>query len=162
MSSLTLVCAFVSIFASIVCVIIVFLTRKSIVDIVDKDVILFENNFTIKKNAITAALEMVDVIDQHGKQVALNANFIQNAKKCYNDLLCVVGDIAVAKEFYDITLNQAYSVTKDHIEHFKLVCRRDIGFKTKVSKVAPTNDSMLDDNISSMLQSVQSSRRGQK
>ena len=49
-------------FISIFAIIILYLTRKNILDILDKDVILFGRNFEIKKKTITDAFQIIDEI----------------------------------------------------------------------------------------------------
>lgn len=120
---------------SIFAVIILFLTRHNILDILDKDVILFDKNFELKKEAISKALELTDQIYKNGKTVTMNANFDEQAKKCYNDLICVVSDIRVAEEFYNIAFNENYEITEAKNAQFKLMCRKDIGLTSKKSKI---------------------------
>ena len=74
-------------FISIFAVIILFLTRKNILDILDKDVILFDRNFELKKSAIEDAFKLVDEIQEKGEQITLNNEFKMRAKNaimnCY-------------------------------------------------------------------------------
>ncbi len=121
-------------FVSIFAVIIIFLTRKNILDILDKDVILFDKNFELKNKAIQKALKMIDDVEKN-PSILQNPNFINVAKDCYNELLCVVTDVRVADEFYNITINQTFTPTSAQIAQFKLNCRRDIGLRTKNAKI---------------------------
>lgn len=134
MENLTLWCGIACLAVSFLAVIAVFLTRKNIKDIIDRDIIFFEKNFEIKKDAITSALDVVDEISLKGKSVIRDITFVHKAKQCYNNLLCVVSNIKLAKEFYDITLNTSKETTSLEIAKFKLACRKDIGFKTKKFK----------------------------
>ena len=117
-------------FISIFAIIILYLTRKNILDILDKDVILFGRNFEIKKKTITDAFQIIDEIAETNGRVKNNPNFVERAKMCYNDLLCVISDIRVADEFYSLALEDVdFSLTR--IAQFKIMCRKDIGLKTK-------------------------------
>ena len=121
-------------FISIFAIIILYLTRKNILDILDKDVILFGRNFEIKKKTITDAFKLIDEIAESNGRIKSNPNFVERAKMCYNDLLCVISDIKVADEFYSLTLEDVdFSLTR--IAQFKIMCRKDIGLKTKNAKV---------------------------
>lgn len=121
--------------ASVFAIIILYLTRKNILDILDKDVILFNKNFDLKKEAITKALELADEVAQRGKSITSSYDFQQKAKQCYNDLLCVTSEVKVADEFYSIAVDTNTDVTQTKVAQFKLMCRRDIGLKTKKSKL---------------------------
>ncbi len=115
---------------SVFAIIIIFLTRKNILDILDKDVILFDKNFELKNKAIQKAFQLVD-------EIAINDNVLQStefnsrAKDCYNELLCVVTDVRVADEFYNIAVDNTIATNDAMIAQFKLACRQDIGLKTK-------------------------------
>lgn len=132
-------------FVSIISVIILFLTRKNIMDILDKDVILFERNFDIKKNAIEKSYKLIDEIQLRGQQITSNYDFIERAKSCYNELLCVVSDIAVANEFYDIAIAGSPSDEK-RLNSYKISCRKDIGLKTKATKSKQKSSSRQDED----------------
>ena len=139
MENIAMWCGIGSGITSIIAVIVLFLTRKNIVDIIDKDVILFEGNFNVKKEAIAAALNMVDHISTKGKQITLNPDYAQRAKQVYNDLMCVINNQKIAEEFSDITLNQSSYVDDVRIDNFKAMCRKDIGFKAKFKKPTKKN-----------------------
>ena len=137
-------------FVSIISVIILFLTRKNIMDILDKDVILFERNFDIKKNAIEKSYKLIDEIQLRGQQITSNYDFIERAKSCYNELLCVVSDIAVANEFYDIAIAGSPSDEK-RLNSYKISCRKDIGLKTKATKSKQKSSSRQDEDNNSFV-----------
>ncbi len=118
-------------FVSIFAVIILYLTRKNILDILDKDVILFGRNFELKKSAIESAFKLVDEIQEKGEQITLSNDFIERAKKCYNELLCVLSDVRVADEFYNITIDNNEPISETRIANFKIQCRKDIGLSIK-------------------------------
>lgn len=137
-------------FVSIISVIILFLTRKNIMDILDKDVILFERNFDIKKNAIEKSYKLIDEIQLRGQQITSNYDFIERAKSCYNELLCVVSDIAVANEFYDIAIAGSPSDER-RLNSYKISCRKDIGLRTKATKSKQKSSSRQDEDNNSFV-----------
>lgn len=116
---------------AVVAIIVLLLTRKNILDILNKDAILFDHNFEVKKQAISKALTLTEDVLTMGDKVKTLAEFKKRAKDAYNDLLCVVSNVEVADEFYEITLNQNQSIDPVQIAEFKLLCRKDIGLKTK-------------------------------
>ena len=111
--------------------IILFLTRKNILDILQKDVILFDKNFELKKHAIDSALNLIDELEERGESVLSRPDFIEKAKSCYNDLLCVVTDIKLAEEFHAITLENSSNFSTLKLSQFKISCRKDIGLSVK-------------------------------
>ncbi len=133
--SLAVTCSFIAIFASLIAIIIMILVRNNIVNILEKDVVLFDKNFEIKKQAISNALEIIDEVTEFGKQITLRPEFERKAKACYNDLLCVMTDVTIADEFFNIALDKNIEITDVRLAHFKLLCRHDIGFKTKKAKL---------------------------
>lgn len=132
--NLAVTCSFIAIFASLITIIIMILVRNNIVHILEKDVVLFDKNFEIKKQAISNALEIIDEVTEYGKQITLRPEFERKAKACYNDLLCVITNVTIADEFYNITLDKNIEITDIRLANFKLLCRNDIGFKTRKAK----------------------------
>ncbi len=118
-------------FISIFAIIILYLTRKNILDILDKDVILFGRNFEIKKSAIVDAFKLVDEIQEKGDKIILSNEFNERAKRCYNELLCVMSDVRIADEFYNIAIDNSEQVSELRIANFKIECRKDIGLNVK-------------------------------
>lgn len=136
---------FAGIIVSLVAVITLFLTRQNILDILDKDAILFDKNFELKKEAIEKAMSMADEIGEKGEQIKMNYQFNENAKKTYNELLCVVSNMSVADEFYMLAVDSSYAVSSAQIANFKLLCRQDIGLSNKKSKILkPTKNSVTE------------------
>ena len=119
---------------ALVAIIVLFLTRANILDILDKDVILFDKNFELKKQAIETSMLMIDELDEKGEQLKSSFEFEERAKKIYNELLCVVSDARVADEFYNLTLDKTVALSATSLAHYKLLCRRDIGLSNKKSK----------------------------
>ncbi len=125
---------FASVILAVFAIIVIYLTRKNILDILDKDVILFDKNFELKVSAIENALSLVDSIETQGTRITLNPEFKEKAKNCYNQLLCVVSDVRTADEFYSIVFENNGIITAQRFAQFKLMCRKDIGLKVKNSK----------------------------
>lgn len=134
-------------FVSIFAVIIIYLTRKNILDILDKDVILFSRNFELKKTAIENSFKLADEIQEKGEQIVSNLEFNQRAKTVYNELLCVVSDARVADEFYNLAIENTLPITESRIAQFKLHCRKDIGLSVKNSNGIKKNAKHKDGNI---------------
>lgn len=134
-------------FVSIFAVIIIYLTRKNILDILDKDVILFSRNFELKKTAIENSFKLADEIQEKGEQIVSNLEFNQRAKIVYNELLCVVSDARVADEFYNLAIENTLPITESRIAQFKLHCRKDIGLSVKNSNGIKKNAKYKDGNI---------------
>lgn len=124
-----------AIIVSVFSVIVIFLTRNNILDILDKDVILFDKNFELKKSAIEQALKLTDELHTKGEGIKNDEVFKQSATKCYNDLLCVVTHVKLADEFYALTLKKGEEITEVRLAQFKIMCRKDIGLKTNGAKL---------------------------
>lgn len=126
---------FAGVVIALVAVIVLFLTRQNILDILDKDVILFDKNFELKKQAIERAMLIADELEEKGAQTKMNYEFVETAKKTYNELLCVVSDVRVADEFYSLVVDKSVTPTATQFAQFKLICRHDIGLSNKKAKV---------------------------
>lgn len=139
------------VFVSLFSVVVLFLTRSNILDILDKDVLLFDKNFELKNSAITQAMGLIDEIDAN-PNAKYNAEFTAKAKENYNALLCVLSDVRLADEFYNITMDHTQSITKLRLIKFKIACRHDIGLrvkKTKALKRAAAQGSNISDQFGS-------------
>jgi len=117
--------------AAFFAIIILFLTRQSILSILNKDKILFDESFHMKKEAISSACALIDKLEQNGNALKNDLTFVQEAKKSYNDLLCVLSDVRIADEFYNITVDLSTPFNTARFAHFKLMCRKDIGLKIR-------------------------------
>lgn len=125
---------FAGIIVAVFAVIILYLTRKNILDILEKDVILFDKNFELKKSAINTAMNLVDQVEKFGNDIVYRPDFSEKAKNCYNDLLCVVNNLTLAEDFRKLAINPEGLSSTAKIVEFKLACRRDIGLNLKHSK----------------------------
>ena len=135
MFDITFICSIAGIIVTIIAVIMIFLTRNNILDILDKDIILFDKNFELKKNAINDAMDLVDEVSTNGKEVILRPDFEEKAKSAHNGLLCIVTNVKIADEFYSIAIDKNDIVTPERIAKFKIACRKDIGLKSKKSNL---------------------------
>lgn len=107
------------------------LLKKNIKDILQKDSLIFDQNFEIKKRVISESFSLIDEVEKNGKIIINNATFMERATNCYNELLCVVNNYKIIDEFYNIALNGAYAINKNITNNYKILCRKDIGLKTK-------------------------------
>ncbi|MBQ9795474.1 MAG: hypothetical protein IJW36_00735 [Clostridia bacterium] len=112
---------------AIFAVIVLFLTRQSIVNILNKDKILFDQNFEIKQKAVSSALACVDELNEKGGVIKSTPEFSAKAKHIYNELLCVLSDVRIADEFYNIAIDLNSPYNEARVAQFKLMCRKDIG-----------------------------------
>ncbi|MFQ6751997.1 MAG: hypothetical protein ACLRFL_00330 [Clostridia bacterium] len=152
---ITFICSIAGIIVSVIGVIIIFMTRYNILNILDKDILLFDKNFELKKNAINEAMDIVDQVAQSGKEITLRADFEEKAKSAYNSLLCIMTNARIADEFYNIAIDKNSSADNLRIAKFKLACRKDIGLKNKHSKAIKqqkstdigSNETMLRTNV---------------
>ena len=135
MFDITFICSIAGIIVSVLAVIMIFLTRNNILDILDKDIILFDKNFELKKNAINSAMDLIDEVATNGKEVVLRPEFEEKAKSAHNGLLCIVTNVKIADEFYSIAIDKNDLATPERIAKFKIACRKDIGLKSKKSNL---------------------------
>ena len=112
--------------------VILYLTRNNIIELLDKDVVMYDKNFEIKKECLHEAFNCLDLVAQNGASVKNNPQFVQRAKQAYNGLLCVLTSPKLYQEFYRMALDQADSVYSiEDIENFKVACRAELISKRK-------------------------------
>lgn len=113
-------------------IIILYLTRNNIIELLDRDVVMYDKNFETKKECLYEAFNCLDLVAQNGSNIKTNQQFIQRAKQAYNGLLCVVTSPKLYQEFYRMTLDQSDSVYSiEDIENFKIACRAELITKHK-------------------------------
>lgn len=134
MENLTLWIGIVSLVVSLITIITVVLIKVNIKNILASGTILYDENYVVKKNALTNALNLADDISTFGKSIINDNTFNRKAKDCYNNLLCVVSDLKIAKTFESIALDTNYATSSLDFANFKLACRKEIGFKVKMLK----------------------------
>lgn len=117
------------IIVAIFSVITIFLVKQNINNILNKETVLIDENFHIKQSAINKAMAIVDEVVENGEFIKGNISFNQKAKLAYNELLCVITDVRIADEFYNIAIDEAVAYNEARIAQFKLMCRKDIGLK---------------------------------
>ncbi|MBO5955024.1 MAG: hypothetical protein J6Q13_03565 [Clostridia bacterium] len=127
---------------SLVAILAILIVRLDIKHAVNRDNILINEAFAIKKQAIEAAMNIVDEIDANGDGIVHTAEFATKAIKCYNELLCVVSKVNLAEEFYKIAV-EGKTTTPVAIAKFKLNCRKDIGLKSGGAKLIKRAQSNL-------------------
>ena len=114
---------------------ILYLTRSNIIDLLDRDVVMYDKNFETKKEALHEAFNCLDVVAQNGFEVKMNPQFITRAKQAYNGLLCTLNSAKLYQEFYRMaidTTSEGYTI--QDIEKFKIACRGELITKRKKSK----------------------------
>lgn len=116
-------------------IIIIYLTRSNIIDLLDKDVIMYDKVYEIKKNAFCAAFDILDYYEIYGTDVKSTKQFLQKAKNVYNDLMCVSNTGKIYEEFYKLTLDaNVTKISQQDIANFKDMCRHDLGLHVKKKK----------------------------
>lgn len=133
METIAMWCSVAGIFISIFAIVILYLTRSNIIDLLDRDVIMYDQNYALKKESLQEAFNCLDLISQKGIEIKNNSQFIQRAKEAYNGLLCSVTDSKIYQEFYRLAVDISTSgyVVED-IEMFKISCRKELLGKHKV------------------------------
>ena len=112
--------------------IILYLTRNNIIELLDRDVVMYDKNFETKKECLHEAFNCLDLVAQNGIEIKNNPQFVQRAKQAYNGLLCVINSPKLYQEFYRMTIDQSggvYSI--NDIESFKIQCRSELITKRK-------------------------------
>lgn len=120
------------VFVAIFAVIILYLTRSNIVNILDKDIIMYDKNFEMKKSSFQNACDILDFYETYGFEIRTSKQFIAKAKTAYNDLMIVSDNQKIYEEFHRLTLDSSTrQVTPLDIHNFKVMCRTDMNLKTK-------------------------------
>lgn len=121
---------------AVISIIVVLIIKKDIKDVLNLNVVLFDQNFMIKKQAIEKCLKLLDDLNAT-PAVAKNPEFIRRAKESYNELICVLNNIANAYKFLDYTLNKG-EISAAELNNFKISMRKDIGLNLKHAKKQST------------------------
>lgn len=112
---------------AIFAMVILYLTRSNIIDLLDRDVIMYDKNYELKKDALQSAFDCLDVVAQHGENAKNNPQFVKRAKEAYNALLCTVYSPRIYQEFYRYAIDKtSVFVSADELERFKIVCRGEL------------------------------------
>lgn len=140
-----IICGIISICASLIAIIAVVLTKHEISSLLNKDKILFNENFVAKQKVLEESMALADDVIKRGKALCLNPEFSTRATNCLNSLMCVVSNMKLIDCFSTIVKDVNAENSKELVEDYKLLCRKDLGFKTrknknkKVEKVQPTD-----------------------
>lgn len=112
---------------SLFAIVIIYLTRSNIIDLLDRDVILYDKNYELKKDALESCFNCLDDVAQYGDNVKNNPQFIKKAKETYNALLCTVQCPKIYQDFYRYTIDKTPSmVSTEELEKFKILCRGEL------------------------------------
>ncbi|MBQ7798625.1 MAG: hypothetical protein IJ371_05830 [Clostridia bacterium] len=156
----TIICVVIAVFA----IVILYLTRSNIIDLLDRDMIMYDKNYALKKESLEEAFNCLDLVAQNGVEIKSNPQFIARAKEAYNDLLCTLYSAKLYQQFYAMAIDvnvSNYSV--EDIEKFKIACRAELvskrktkgeGFKGTANGVL--NGGNMQNQITSILQQPQS------
>ena len=120
------------IFIAIFAVVILYLTRSNIIDLLDRDVVMYDKNYEIKKEALENAFNCLDMVAQSGISIKQNPQYTQKAKEAYNGLLCTISSAKLYQEFYRLAVDRTTGgYTVQDIEKFKINCRAELVGKHK-------------------------------
>lgn len=118
---------------ALVAIIILYLTRSNIIDLLDRDVVMYDKNYEAKKESLENAFNCLDLVAQNGVEIKNNPQYIQRAKEAYNGLLCTLNSGKLYQEFYRLAIdNTAYGYSIVDIERFKIACRSELIIKRKI------------------------------
>ena len=113
-------------------VVILYLTRNNIIDLLDRDVVMYDKNYEAKKESLEEAFNCLDTVALNGTDIKNNPQYIQRAKEAYNALLCTLNSPKLYQDFYRMAIDTTatgYSVVD--IEKFKIDCRSELIRKHK-------------------------------
>ena len=135
MEKMAILVGVAGILISIFAMIILYLTRSNIIDLLDRDVVMYDKNYELKKEAIEKAFNCLDMVSQNGVEVKNTAQHVQKAREIYNALLCTVNSAKLYQEFYRLAIdNTASGYSIEDIEKFKISCREELMATKKVKK----------------------------
>lgn len=147
-------------------IVILYLTRSNIIDLLDRDVVMYDKNYELKKQCLEEAFNCLDLVSQNGMDIKANPQFIARAKMAYNGLLCTLTNPKLYQEFYRIaidTTSSGYSI--EDVEKFKISCRSELIVKHKSKNEAfkgttngELNGGISQSQINSILQQSQPSQ----
>lgn len=121
-----------SLILSVIAIVLMFLMRKNILDVLNKDTLIFSKNFEIKKQAFDKAMYILDEI-QMGAPRSNSIEYNRKMNQIYNDLLTVSSDVRIADTFYAMVKDTSKQLTESDYASFKLLVRKELGLTTKGS-----------------------------
>ena len=123
---------FAGIIIALFAMVVLYLTRSNIIELLDRDVVMYDKNYEAKKDSLQEAFACLDLVAQNGVEIKNNTQYIQKAKEAYNALLCTVNSAKLYKEFYRMAVDHTTSgYTIEDIEKFKISCRKELIIKNK-------------------------------
>ena len=132
-----------SLILSVIAIVIMFLMRKNILDVLNKDTLIFSRNFEIKKQAFDKAMYILDEI-QMGAPRSNSPEYNRKMNQIYNDLLSVTTDVRIADTFYAMTKDTTKQLTDADFASFKLLVRKELGLSTKGSALIAKTKNTVD------------------
>ena len=132
-----------SLILSVVVVVVMFLLRKNMLDILNKDTLIFSKNFEIKKQAFDKAMYILDEI-QAGAARSNSMEYNRKMNQIYNDLLTVTTDVRIADTFYAMVKDTTKQLTDADFASFKLLVRKELGLSTKGSALIAKTKNTVD------------------
>lgn len=132
-----------SLILSVIVMVVMFLLRKNILDILNKDTLIFSKNFEIKKQAFDKAMYILDEI-QAGAPRSNSLEYNRKMNQIYNDLLSVSTDVRIADTFIAMTKDTTKQLTDADFASFKLLVRKELGLSTKGSALIAKTKNTLD------------------
>lgn len=121
-----------SLILSVIAIVLMFIMRKNILDVLNKDTLIFSKNFELKKQAFDKAMYILDEIKM-GAPRSNSVEYNRKMNQIYNDLLSVCSDIRIADTFYAMTKDTSQQLTESDFANFKLLVRKELGLSTKGS-----------------------------
>ena len=125
----------VSLILAALTIVMLFILRKNIVDILNKDALIFNENYQIKKAAIEKAMMVVDEIESGAPRNFNSQEYIKKINSIYNELICVVSDTKLSNRFYEIAYDRTKMLQPADFVDFKSLCRKDLGLKTNKNAI---------------------------
>lgn len=119
----------VSLILAALTIAMLFILRKNIIDILNKDALIFNENYQIKKSAIEKAMMVVDEIESGTPRNFNSQEYVRRINSIYNELICVVSDTKLSNRFYEIAYDRTKILQPTDFVEFKTMCRKDLGLK---------------------------------
>ena len=121
-----------SLILSVIAIVVMFIMRKNMLDILNKDTLVFSKNYEIKKQAFDKAMFVLDDI-QLGAPRSNSVEYSRKMNQIYNDLLTVSSDVRIADTFYAMVKDTTKQLTEADFASFKLLVRKELGLTSKAS-----------------------------
>lgn len=127
-----MIATIISVVIAVFAIVILYLTRSNIIDLLDRDVVMYDKNYQLKKESLEEAFNCLDLVAQNGVEIKNSTQFLQRAKEAYNGLLCTLNSAKLYQEFYRMAIdNTVFNYSVEDIEKFKIACRSELISKKK-------------------------------